>query len=776
MPRRRRDIWAAVPSDQTLVFSPFRLDKRNRRLLRGDQPVALRPKAFDVLVFLAERSGRLVTKRELLDVVWPQTFVSDSVLKVCIREIRQVLGDNPTTPRYLETAHRSGYRFIAVCSGGRMPVPLSSFVGRRKEVGEVRSLLEHHRLTTLTGPGGAGKTRLALEAVGGSRPVWWVELTPLADPARVPEAIAGVLGVDDSRGRPVIDSLVHHLRDRDVLLVLDNCEHLIHAAAETTRLLVESCPRLHVLATSREPLGLAGEVTWTVPPLSSEDAVSLFLARSQQASQPPAQVAGICARLDGLPLAIELAAAGARLLGIDHIAARLARPLHVLTSGSKGEAARHQTMRATIDWSYNLLTEDERLMFARFSVFSGGFTLDDAESVCAGGSIREEGVARLLGQLVDKSLVVRWQTDPGRTARYRLLETVREYATERLSDPAVVRAAHLARFLALAESMATRINTAERAACLEQMGWDHSNVLAAIEYARSLDDLASAQRIAGALVWYWFHRGRWREGRRVLADLLTPAPGPDAARRQAQVLFGDGLLAWTTGDHASARARLEASIPLWREASDLAGLGHSLQFLAVERLGSDAEDLPKRLSQESVAAFRQTSDSFGLVTSLATAGVVALNRNELDEAQALLEQSVEHCRRIPDAWALALPLRNLGIVALRKGELDRALEPLRESLQALADWPERWFVSRSLETIAVVYALRGDHLLGAELLGAGEGLREGLGAGVLPFYQADYDRALAVLRSVLDPGALEQAWSRGRALSADEAMTRALQG
>jgi tetratricopeptide (TPR) repeat protein len=339
-----------------------------------------------------------------------------------------------------------------------------------------------------------------------------------------------------------------------------------------------------------------------------------------------------------------------------------------------------------------------------------------------------------------------------------------------------VHASHVAHFLAYAEVTAARINTADRVACLAQLDLEHGNLLAAIEYARSLDDLASAQRIAGALVWYWFHRGRWREGRRTLAELLAPAAGPEAPRWRAKVLFGDGLLAWTTGDHVSACARFADSIPLWRETSEHAGLGYSLQFFAVELLGSNHLDRASLLVQESVAVFQRAGDPFGLATSLASAGVVALRRNELTEARALLEQSVDHCRRIPDPWAAALPLRNLGIVALRAGDLDGAVECMRRSLEALAGWPERWFVSRSLETMAAVYALRGDHVLAAELFGAGETLREGLGAAVLPFHQADYDRALTVLRGALDPGALEHAWSRGRGMSADRAMSRAIQG
>jgi predicted ATPase/DNA-binding winged helix-turn-helix (wHTH) protein len=764
-----------MASDETIVFVPFRLEKKNRRLLRGDQPLALRPKAFDVLAFLAARAGLLVTKQELLDAVWPETYVSDSVLKVCVREIREALEDDPRAPRFIETAQGFGYRFLAACAGGSLPVPLTRFIGRQAEVAAVRSLVERHRLTTLTGPGGAGKTRLALEAVSASRDVSWVELAPLADPARVPEAVAVGLNLHDRHGLPMTESLVRSLRDRSLLLVLDNCEHLIHACAETARVLVEGCPRLRILATSREPLGLPGEAVWLVPPLCSDDAVALFLERGPSGPRGT-EVARLCEHLDGLPLAIELAAARAKLLGVEPIVARLAHPLELLTSGSKGEASRHQTMRATIDWSYNLLTVEEARVFQRLSVFSGGCRLEHVEQVCAGDSITPERVASLLAQLVEKSLVVAKPADSTGPAHYGLLEAVRQYADERLADAGAVQARHVACFRALAERVAPRINTAERAARLAELDREHSNLLAAIEYARNLDDLESARRIAGALVWYWFHRGRWREGRRVLADLLAPAKGSSAPQWQATVLFGDGLLAWTTGEHQAARARFEASIALWRLTSDLTGLGHSLQFLAVELVGLAEPDAARQIAAESVAVFRQAEDPFGLATSLATAGIVALNRSELPEARALLEQSVEECRRIPDPWAVALPLRNLGITALRSGDLEGAVQRLRQSLQALEQWPERWFISRSLESIAIVYALRGDHTLAVELFGAGESLREGLGAAVLPFYQADYDGAMATLRAVLDATTLDQAWSRGRTMSAEEAVCRAIEG
>ena len=249
-----------MPSERTLVFGPFRLDKTERRLLRGDEPLALRPKTFDVLAFLAERAGRLVTKRELLDGVWPETFVSDSVLKVCVREIREVLGDDPRSPRYIETAHKAGYRFIGVrAAAGNRPVPLTTFAGREEEVRDVRALLERHRLTTLIGPGGVGKTRLALEAVGAVREVWWVELAPIAEAPRVAEAVAAALGVDDDRGRTVVESLVRALRDRDLLLVLDNCEHLVADTGSLVDAVLAHAEEIHVVVTSREPLGLDGE-------------------------------------------------------------------------------------------------------------------------------------------------------------------------------------------------------------------------------------------------------------------------------------------------------------------------------------------------------------------------------------------------------------------------------------------------------------------------------------------------------------------------------------
>ena len=362
--------------DRPIRFTPFRLDPANRRLYCGEQAIALRPKSFAVLKYLVDHAGTLVTKHELLDAVWPATAVSDTVLKTSIREIREALGDLAKTPRFVETAHRSGYRFIAALTTDHLPLELTALIGRDREVALIKRLLQTARLVTLTGPGGVGKTRLALrvasDLMSASRDgVWWVELAALSDPLLVPQAVAKVLDVREQPDRHLDVLLQHHLRAKELMLVLDNCEHVIDACAALAHGLLRTCPGVRILTTGREPLGLSEECVWTAPALSypnpddlppiaeltSYDSVHLFVERAtaasgdfQVTSENAPFVAQICHRLDGMPLAIELAAPRVRALPLEQIAEHLDDCFHVLARRSRAEVPRHQTLRATMDW------------------------------------------------------------------------------------------------------------------------------------------------------------------------------------------------------------------------------------------------------------------------------------------------------------------------------------------------------------------------------------------------------------------------------------------
>jgi predicted ATPase/DNA-binding winged helix-turn-helix (wHTH) protein len=787
---------------RVLLFTPFRLDPANQRLCSGEQAIPLRPKSFAVLQYLVAHAGALVTKDELLDAVWPATAVSDTVLKTSIREIREALGDVAKTPRFVETAHRCGYRFIADVTTDNLPIELTALIGRAHEVALITRLLQTARLLTLTGPGGVGKTRLALRAAGdlmsASREgVWWVELAPLSDPLLVPQAVARVLDVREQPGRGLMASLQHQLRAQDLMLVLDNCEHLIDACAELAHALLRTCPGVRILATSREPLGVSEECVWTVPALSypdphqlpsigelpSFDAVRLFVERATAArsdfeltSENAPFVAEICCRLDGVPLAIELAAPRVRALTIEQIAEHLNDSFHVLARRRRTEVPRHQTLRATIDWSYGLLSSEERGLFNSLAVFAGGWTLEAAQAVCASsiGAPDETDANSLLDvlvRLVDKSLVVAGgQTT--RARRYRMLETVRQYAREKLIDAGNVVATHQQHarfFLDFVDEIEPRINTASRVACLAQLNAEHDNLRTALRWAMQTEP-EMALRLGGSLWWFWFHQGYWREGRAWLEQALVSVAAEPTPRR-AKALLGSGVLAWAQGDRTAARARLEESVAVWRTLNDERSLAEAVHFLATEMMAQGDAGAARTLAASSVEMFRRDGlDRFGLAVTLATMGIAEMTLENYSAARRALEESATIARTIRDNWALALPLRNLGIVAFRQGDYPEAAKLLSETLLILRDLKEKWFISRSLETMAEIVALQGDYIRAARLFGAGEALREAVGASVLPFYRTDYDCGVEAVRKGLGEDALRANWSEGRTMTLEEAI------
>lgn len=682
-----------------------------------------------------------------------------------------------------------------------LPAQLTSLIGREREIAEVKRLLAEHRLLALTGSGGCGKTRLALavafEVVQEfDDGVWLVELASLSDPDLVPQAVASTLGVREVQDRPLTETLSKHLGFRKMLLVLDNCEHLVESCAALANTLLRACPNLRILVTSREALGIAGERAWLVPSLSLPgsqnlppleelahyEAVRLFVERAAAAASTfelternaPA-VAELCQRLGGIPLAIELAAARVRVLSVEQIASRLDHCFSLLTGGSRMALPRHRTLRATIDWSHDLLSEKEKALFRRLSVFAGGFTVEAAEKVCGGEGIEREEVLDLLTRLVDKSLVLVAERDG--EARYRLLETVRQYGWEKLSESGEVEAVrwHHARFfLALAEEVEPKINTADRRLWLGRLEVEHDNLRAALRWTANAGETETGLRLGGALFWFWLHSGYWSEGRRWLEGALTGTSARTAAR--AKVLYGAGVLAWAQGDHATARSRLEESVAIWRELGDEQDIAYALHFLGLAVLGQGEPVRARSLAQESVEIFRKGEDEFGLAQSLSTLGLVIMAQGEdYALASSLQEESVAISRKTGDYWVLSLALRNLGFAAFRQGDYDRAVALFKESLAVLRQLGEKFFTTRSLEYLAAVLAMSGDHGRAARLFGAGEALREEIGAAVLPFYQVDYDHGVAVAQAQLGEEAFAAAWAQGRAMTPEQAIEYALE-
>jgi predicted ATPase/DNA-binding SARP family transcriptional activator len=718
-----------------------------------------------------------------------------------------------------------------------LPAQLTRLIGRAREIEEIGALLDGvngtpARLVTLTGVGGCGKTRLALAvaASAGERfpgGAWWVELAALSDWALVPDAVARVVGVRELPGQAVADQLVEALRPEAALLVLDNCEHLVEACAALAQVLLAACPQLAILATSREALLLPGEVAWQVRPLAvpalpelppgtplpperlaalaGSEAMLLLLDRLR-AHQPGfalnaangRALGEICRRLDGIPLALELAAARLAVLAPEQLAARLDDAPGLLVGAGRGVPERQQTLRATLDWSYDLLDPAERRMLRQLAVFAGGCGIDAAEAVGGGQwnvehdtwgadalrstsyALRSADTLDTLARLMEKSLVL---VEHGATeARYRLLEPVRQYARTRLEEAgeaAGARERHARHYLALAERAAPELVLADRGEAVALLAREEDNLRAALAWAQGADADVEL-RLVVSLWWFWVHHNRWGEGRRWLTAALarsSPVAG-DLAALWAEAAGAAGFLAWTQGDLPAARDFLERAVGRWRAlggaATGAAGFGWALNLLAMQLLGASDLAGARALVDEAMRFFRANPHAYYLPSILASAGIVATGEGDYDAAAGHLEESVALHRAEGDGWALSLPLRSLGLVALRRGEYGRAVAMLRESLAVLGERVDVWFLTRSLYLLATAVALRGHPLRAARLFGAQEALGATAGAAVLPYHREDYARGIAAVRAGLDEGTLAAAWGEGRALTHAQALAEAL--
>ena len=591
-----------------------------------------------------------------------------------------------------------------------LPAAANPLIGRRRDLAALQAALERSRLVTLTGIGGTGKTRLAIEVARAAHGhvaggVWLVELAGLTEPGLVAQEVASALGLGEpDPALPALASLRAHLQPLQLLLVLDNCEHLLDACAELAGALLAGCPDIRILATSRENLGVPGELSYRVPSLSVPDpavpptperlldseAAQLFLERARAAGREVAltpdtiqAVAQICARLDGIPLAIELAAARVVSLPVEGIAARLDDRFRLLTGGPRTALPRQRTLRAALDWSHDLLAEPERALLRRLAVFSGGWTLEAAETVCAGAGVGDWEVLDLLGSLVEKSLVV--LADPGAAARYRLLETTRQYADERLTQSGEALATynhHLQWALALAREGSAALLGPAQQEWLDRLDLEHDNLRAALHWTGLVETEqavgpAGGLRLAGLLWRYWWMHGHLREGRRWLEDLLAAAPDAPPELR-ARALDGAGVLAAAQGDQVRARVRHEESLALWRQIGDVQGTADALNNLGsvLQQQGDDAGAMA--LHEESLALYRDLADTRGIAGALNQMGcIVRDSQHAYDQATMMLEVSLFIRQDLGDARGTAIAQNNLGLVALYQGELPRAPRAIR---------------------------------------------------------------------------------------------------
>ncbi|MDQ5853403.1 MAG: NB-ARC domain-containing protein, partial [Chloroflexota bacterium] len=722
-------------------------------------------------------------------------------------------------------------------AASQLPVPLTSFIGREQEVAEVVRLLASTRLLTLTGPGGVGKTRLGVHIAtmllgAGVDEVRFVALAPISDSALVIPTIAQTLGVRERSGQPLLATLQGALRDRSLLLVLDNVEQVLDAAVQIADLL-QAAPALKVLVTSRAPLHLAGEQQYAVPPLTLPDpqameavaqvtrseAGALFVARARAVKHDfaltpanAAAIATICRRLDGLPLAIELAAARSKLLPPGDLLAHLGQRLPLLTGGSRDLPARQQTIRNTIDWSYQLLGAHEQRVFRRLGVFVGGFTLTAAEAVCQDGKGQEtaparedEPVDRLtilegLHVLVDQSLVKHEERGLGAgdsAARFRMLELVREYAYEQLAasgEAEAVRAKHAAYYLALGERAEPQLRGSEQATWLARLELEHNNVRSALQWSL---DAAAADRQAGELgvrlataVWeFWSRQGYVREGRRwleVLRPWLPADPVDDETRRlRARALSAAGNLTVYDNDAAAAQPLLMESLALFEELGDTWSIAYVRQNLGINAFFRDDTERATVLWEQSLALFRQVGDPWGIGWGLLYLGnflgATADAPDVLKRRRALAEESLAHFRAAGDSFAITCSQRILASIAAHQGDYHHARVLLTENLTVYGSLGigNRAGMVWALMGFAELMALQGQRHEQLEravrLYGAAEAIDQRMGIDELtgPWAGAHQPR-IALLRATLGEARFTTAWVEGRAMAPEQAITHAL--
>jgi non-specific serine/threonine protein kinase len=708
-----------------------------------------------------------------------------SDLREAREEIDALMGRRSESPTALLERHH-------------LPTPLTSFVGREAQVREASDLLRRARLVTLTGIGGSGKTRLALrlaESVSASFPdgVWFVDLVPVADPSRVASAVVSVLaGSAETEGQPVT-TLLGHLAAKRLLLVLDNCEHVLEACASLARELLERCRGLTILTTSREPLHVDGEQTYVVPPmevpardlpasqLERVDSVKLFVERARAANprfslsaSEASAVAQICRSLDGIPLALELAAARVKLLSPVEIREMLQDRFRLLVGGAP--SSRHATLAATFEWSHNQLDQEERRLFRALSVFAGSWTLEAAAFV-AGPREHRLDVLQGMTRLVDKSLVLPEGTRSGET-RCRYLETVREFALARLraeGEESEARERHLAYFLELSERAATPSGPSqgERLARLES---EEANLLSAFETATTAArNSEAALRLAAATWKFWLGRGH--PGIREMLDTALGLPGsagPSMARVKATI--GAGALAFHFNDWNSGRTHFEDAIRVARELGYRAGEGHAIVGLASIRLGEGDHDGARALYEQSLALFEGAGEERGVGVALSNLGRTAELDGRLHEAWDFYQRGMEIFRKFGDLSFMALRLSSLGDLSLRLGRRDAAREHLLESLTLVQDLHEWRAAAFALARSAMLATEEGRLREAAILYGSAEALRERIGPVLTPEERVEDERRKAQARAKAgdDPGAFESSWREGRGLSFDDAVSFAI--
>jgi len=687
-----------------------------------------------------------------------------------------------------------------------LPIPLTSFIGRKRETAEVKELLASTRLLTLTGPGGSGKTRLAIQVATDlldafKDGTWWVELGALTDEALVPQAVAKTLGAQETSNQPIRNTLPNFLRTKELLLVLDNCEHLVYASAQISESLLEACPQLKILTTSRESLNIPGESVWNVPTLTlpgpgqislvdlmmDYESTRLFVERGTAVRSDftlteanASFVAQICHRLDGIPLAIELAAARVKVLTPEQIAARLDDRFRLLTGGRRTAIPRHRTLQAAIDWSYDLLTEPEQILFCRLGVFQGGWRLEAAEAVCS-GDIEAHAVLDLLTSLVDKSLVAIGEGEDG-ASRFHMLETIREYSNEKLrqsDEESRSRERHLHYYAELVESpkphLGFFLSDMETISWLNILGAEQDNLRAALKLCQTNPALSEAGlRMGGNLHWFWLPRGQLSEGREWLDRILANRKNiPTFILAQAWLTAG--FLGCWQGDFGPARTNLERSLELYEELNEKAGIAFSLHGLGFAANGLGEHALAGSLFEKSLKLAREIDDKWLISFTLHFTAIGTSFRGDYELARSQFEECI---KLIKDGYGnlpgIAFSLFHLGRIARVQGDNASAHTHLAEGIQMFLQIGDRRGLGYSLSGFACLAFAQEEIKQAARLFGIVDSIREELGSLLEVILEYEYEQAKASTRKLLGEAEFNAEWSKGYGMPMEEAVQFAL--
>ena len=775
---------------QSYRFGPVELRPAERQLIVEGRPAHIGGRAFDVLVALVDRRDRVVTKDELFELAWPGLVVEENNLHVQISSLRKVLG-----AQAVSTVAGRGFRFMpkvevidapsapVTARHHNLPAQLNSFVGRVGEIAKVKEMIAASRLVTLTGPGGTGKTRLSLQAAHqlfDEYPdgVWLVELAPVADADRVPLAVASVLGVKEEAGRPVDEALVRYVRDRKLLVILDNCEHVLHASAAISKRLLQAGAAIRILASSREALRITGESILPLPALAASESARLFADRAvavQPAFRPDASgaaVAEICQRLDGIPLAIELAAARVSTLSPEQIAVRLSDSMAVLKGGDRTNLSRQQTLRASINWSYDLLSIPERELFRRLAVFSGGWVVDAAEEVCAGGDVMPDDVVDLLTRLVEKSLV----SVDAESGRHGLLETVRQYARELLTasgEEDGIRTRHLHFYLALAEEARTGLGGPAQATWLKRMNLETENVLSAHGWCDHAPGGAElGLKLARAGKSYWINGGLLNLGHRVITEALARPKASSRDELRCRVLFDSGQLSFFMGRYPEAQRALEESLAVARELGNKQRIAAALQPLGMAYLGQALFEKARSHLEEGVSLARELGSKRDVAAALNSLGSIHRMQGALDTAETLYLDADRIMGEAGDTFSRALIFLNHAILAILRSNPRGARAHLLEAVTVSESLSLTRLGLATVEVCSGFAASRGEFERAARFYGVAEAENSATGLHRDPADEAFLAPLIQKAREELGPRyrAIEDA---GRALPYMRAISEA---